>query len=56
MYVNNKSRSKINKLKSANGTDIDSNQDITAELNSFFHSVFVKEEDKSLIRFNDFMH
>jgi hypothetical protein len=58
MYVNSrtKSRSSISKLKNINGDDVDNDCDMADELNSFFQSVFVKEEDKSLIWFNDFMY
>ena len=35
---------------------MDNNEDVTAELNSFFQSAFAKKDDKSLIWFNDFMH
>ena len=58
MYVNNKTkcRSRISKLKSEKGTVITDNQEMSDVLNDFFQSVFVKEEDKYLIWFNDFMH
>ena len=58
MYVNSKSKSnsQVSKLKVNNDVTIEEDQDIADELNCFFQSVFVKEEDRELIWFNDFMH
>jgi hypothetical protein len=58
MYVNSKSqsRSTVTNLKDENGVNVNNDKDIASELNKFFQSVFVDENDKSLIWFNYFMH
>ena len=57
MYVNSKtkSRNRIAKISSSAGHDVEADQEIAQELNYFFQSVFVTEDDNYLIWFNDFM-
>ena len=58
MYVNSKTKSRgaISKLKTEKGHEVKDDKDIAEELNSFFQSVFVEENDKPEIWFNDFMY
>ena len=58
MYVNSKSKGKSSmiRVKSRNGAVTGNDLATAEELNAFFQSVYVKEEDKDLIYFNDFIH
>ena len=55
-YINAKKgkRTPITKLRQRNGTNTSNDREAAEELNKFFQSVFVKEEDKDIIAFNDF--
>ena len=44
----------ITKLRKRNGMNTSNDREAAEELNEFFQSVFVKEEDKDIIAFNDF--
>ena len=55
-YINAKkgNRTPITKLRKRNGMNTSNDREAAEELNEFFQSVFVKEEDKDIIAFNDF--
>ena len=56
-YLNSgkKARVPISKLRKEGTMDVTENDKETAEvLNTFFHSVFVREEDRDILAFNDF--
>ena len=55
-YINAKkgNRTPIAKLRKRNGLNTRNDREAAEELNEFFQSVFVKEEDKDIIAFNDF--
>ena len=55
-YINAKkgNGTPITKLRKRNGMNTSNDREAAEELNEFFQSVFVKEEDKDIIAFNDF--
>ena len=55
-YINAKkgNRTPITKLRQRNGMNTSNDREAAEELNEFFQSVFVKEEDKDIIAFNNF--
>ena len=55
-YINAKkgNRTPITKLRKRNGMNTSNDREAAEELNEFYQSVFVKEEDKDIIAFNDF--
>ena len=58
MYVNSKIKSNtaVSKIKNTRGVLTDNNFETAEVLNDFFQSVYVKEDDRDLIYFNDFVH
>ena len=58
MYINSKTKSKssVTRLKNSEGVLTSNDLETADELNKFFQSVYVKEDDKELIFFNDFVH
>ena len=55
-YVNSKkgNRTPISRLKRRNGSVTENDQETAEELNNFFQSVFVREDDADILAFNDF--
>ena len=58
LYVNsrNKIKSPVSQLKCSNGEFTSNDAETATELNRFFQSVYVREDDKYLLWFNDFVH
>ena len=58
LYVNSKTKCKssVSSLKCENGSLTRNDLESAEELNSFFQSVYVCENDKELLYFNDFVH
>ena len=58
MYINSKTKAKssVLRVKSKDGIVTSNNLETAHELNQFFQSVYVCEDDKDLIYFNDFVH
>ena len=58
MYVNSKisCKSSVSPLKSDNGSQTSNDLEIAEELNRFFQSVYVCENDRDLLYFNEFVH
>ena len=55
-YINSKkgNRTPISRLKKRNGTITKNDKETAEELNGFFQSVFVREDDADILAFNDF--
>ena len=58
MYVNSKisCKSSVSPLKSDNRSQTSNDVETAEELNRFFQSVYVCENDRDLLYFNDFVH
>ena len=58
MYVNSKTKCKssVSRLRSTDGSLTSNDLETAEELNRFFQSVYVHEDDKDLLYFNDFVH